>query len=319
MGTCPTSRYKEPNMALEEDKNVVESTGATESQEHAAETVETKESVAPEEVASTEVRNDDVSKGAGITEVKKVPTELERAQYSFHKQFAKQNRKHAEELAEMKKLVESLQDQIKNPDKYRPKYRDDFNTADEYIDYRSEQKFNKLMEEQRAKMEQEAKQKSEYDAMTNYYRERAQKHINTLYPTDEAKAHYKEVVDKAFNDGLGELLDRDENVSNYLMRRPYGPAILMAIAEEPETYLSRLYDDPYMNTSERLDELKDIEREVINKLEQAKKQAEIATQQQTAASTEPPKVIGKPGINAPAKRNLWDDEDALNKFLDSRR
>ena len=144
-------------MALEEDKNVVESTGATESQEHAAETVETKESVAPEEVASTEVRNDDVSKGAGITEVKKVPTELERAQYSFHKQFAKQNKKHAEELAEMKKLVESLKDQIKNPDKYRPKYRDDFNTADEYIDYRSEQKFNKLMEEQRAKEEKAAK------------------------------------------------------------------------------------------------------------------------------------------------------------------
>jgi hypothetical protein len=74
-----------------------------------------------------------------------------------------------------------------------------------------------------------------------------------------------------------------------------------------------------MNTSERLDELKDIEREVINKLEQAKKQAEIASQQHTAAPVEPPKVIGKPGINAPAKRNIWDDDDALNKFLDSRR
>lgn len=309
-------------MAIEDikDENVSSvEPASTITSEHPAENVESNVEVAADTKDTTEVRNDDVSKGAGITEVKKVPTELERAQYSFHKQFAKQNRKHAEELAEMKKLVESLQDQIKNPDKYRPKYRDDFNTADEYIDYRSEQKFNKLMEEQRAKMEQEAKEKSEYDAMTNYYRERAQKHINTLYPTDEAKAHYKEVVDKAFNDGLGELLDKDENVSNYLMRRPYGPAILMAIAEEPETYLSRLYDDPYMNTRERLDELKDIEREVINKLEQAKKQAEIASQQHTATPAEPPKVVGKPGINATAKRNIWDDDKALDSFLDARR
>ena len=103
------------------------------------------------------------------------------------------------------------------------------------------------------------------------------------------------------------------------MRRPYGPAILMAIAEEPETYLSRLYDDPYMNTRERLDELKDIEREVINKLEQAKKQAEIASQQHTATPAEPPKVVGKPGINATAKRNIWDDDKALDSFLDARR
>lgn len=304
----------------EEKENVVESTGATETQEHAAETVEPKESVAPEEVAPTEVRKEEVNKGVNPAEVKKVPTDLERAQYSFHKQFAKQNRKHAEELAEMKKLVESLQDQIKNPDKYRPKYRDDFATADEYIDYRSKNQFEQMWKERLEQQEKEAKEKSEMDAMTQYYRDRAQKHINTLYPTDEAKAHYKEVVDKAFNEGLGELLDKDENVSNFLMRRPYGPAILMAIAENPGEYLSRLYDDPYMNTSERLDELKDIEREIINKLEQAKiEQAKLAEQTKAETPVETPKVVGKPGINATGKRNIWDDDKALENFLDARR
>ena len=240
----------------------------------------------------------------------------EQMTFSFKRQLAKQRTKHEQEMAEMRKLVESLQDRINNPDKYRPKYRDDFNTADEYIDYRSEQKFNKLMEEQRAKEEKAAKEKSDFDAMTNYYRERAQKHINTLYPTDEAKAHYKEVVDKAFNDGLGDLLDKDENVSNFLMRRPYGPAILMAIAESPNEYLDRLYSDPYMSSSDRIDELRDIEHEIIKKLEQAKKEEQIKTEN---VNQEQPKVVGKPGISTQTKRNIWDDEKALNAFLDARR
>ena len=240
----------------------------------------------------------------------------EQMTFSFKRQLAKQRTKHEQEMAEMRKLVESLQDRINNPDKYRPKYRDDFNTADEYIDYRSEQKFNKLMEEQRAKEEKAAKEKSDFDAMTNYYRERAQKHINTLYPTDEAKAHYKEVVDKAFNDGLGDLLDKDENVSNFLMRRPYGPAILMAIAESPNEYLDRLYSDPYMSSSDRIEELRDIEHEIIKKLEQAKKEEQIKTE---SVNQEQPKVVGKPGISTQTKRNIWDDEKALNAFLDARR
>lgn len=240
----------------------------------------------------------------------------EQMTFSFKRQLAKQRTKHEQEMAEMRKLVESLQDRINNPDKYRPKYRDDFNTADEYIDYRSEQKFNKLMEEQRAKEEKAAKEKSDFDAMTNYYRERAQKNINTLYPTDEAKAHYKEVVDKAFNDGLGDLLDKDENVSNFLMRRPYGPAILMAIAESPNEYLDRLYSDPYMSSSDRIEELRDIEHEIIKKLEQAKKEEQIKTEN---VNQEQPKVVGKPGISTQSKRNIWDDEKALNSFLDARR
>ena len=240
----------------------------------------------------------------------------EQMTFSFKRQLAKQRTKHEQEMAEMRKLVESLQDRINNPDKYRPKYRDDFNTADEYIDYRSEQKFNKLMEEQRAKEEKAAKEKSDFDAMTNYYRERAQKHISALYPTDEAKSHYKEVVDKAFNDGLGDLLDKDENVSNFLMRRPYGPAILMAIAESPNEYLDRLYSDPYMSSSDRIDELRDIEHEIIKKLEQAKKEEQIKTE---SVNQEQPKVVGKPGISTQSKRNIWDDEKALNDFLDARR
>lgn len=313
-------------MALEDikDENVSSVEPASSNSSNVAdEKVVNDEGVAAHSEPTAEVVKDENIKGDIPNKVVKPInqySDLEKAQYSFRKQFAKQNKKHAEEMAEMRKLVESLQDRISNPDKYRPKYRDDFKTADEYIDYRSEQKFNRLMEEQRAKEEKVAKEKSEMDAMTNFYRERAQKHINTLYPTDEAKAHYKEVVDKAFNDGLGDLLDKDENVSNFLMRRPYGPAILMAIAESPNDYLDRLYSDPYMSSSDRIEELRDIEHEIINKLEQAKKEEQMKLEQtNNAVNQEQPKVVGKPGISTQTKRNIWDDEKALNAFLDSRR
>ena len=314
-------------MAIEDtkDENVSSIEPASDmSSEHADEKVVNEESVAAPSESTAEVVKKENTKGDIPNKVVKPInqySDLERATYSFHRQFAKQNKRHAEEMAEMRKLVESLQDRINNPDKYRPKYRDDFNTADEYIDYRSEQKFNKLMEEQKAKEEKAAKEKSDFDAMTNFYRERAQKHINTLYPTDEAKAHYKEVVDKAFNDGLGDLLDKDENVSNYLMRRPYGPAILMAIAESPDEYLDRLYSDPYMSSSDRIEELRDIEHEIINKLEQAKKDEQLKSEQikTEVVNQGQPKVVGKPGISTQTKRNIWDDEKALNAFLDARR
>ena len=34
---------------------------------------------------------------------------------------------------------------------------------------------------------------------------------------------------------------------------------------------------------------------------------------------EPPKVIGKPGVDTIAKKNIWDDPKSLEAFLDSRR
>lgn len=306
-------------MAIEnEEKESVVNDGAAipESTNAAGENVGTEESVAAPSNDQTEVANEDVSKGADIVEkpVKTGPTELEKATYSFHKQFARQNKKHAAEIAEFKKIVADLQDRVNNPDKYRPKYRDDFNTADEYIDYRSKQQFEALMAKQREEAELAAKKKSDEDAMYTYYKERASKNLNNLFKTDEEKSQYREAFQIAQETELLDKIDNDERVASYLMRRPYGPAILMELVNNQESQ-SRLFDDPYMTSDERMDELKDIERDVIKQYE-AKKAMAI---EQVKQVQEPPKVIGKPGVDTIAKKNIWDDPKSLEAFLDSRR
>lgn len=299
------------------DENLSETSASESGSNSADEKVVNEESVAAQSNEPTEVVNEGVSKGADTQEkpvVKEGPTELQRAQYSFHKQFARQNKKHAEEMKEMRKLVDDLKDRLYNPDKYKQKYRDDFNTADEYIDYRSKQQFESLMAQQKAQAEAEAKKKSEEDAMFSYYKERATKNMNTLFTTDEARAEYQNAFNQARDTGLLEQIDEDERVASYIMRRPYGPAILMELANNQESR-SRLFDDPYMTPDERMDELRDIEREVKQKFEQIKSVQKV----EQVKPVQTPQVVGKPGVNTISKKNIWDDDKSLEAFLDARR
>ena len=299
------------------DENLSETSANVEGSNSADEKVVNEESVAAQSNEPTEVVNEGVSKGADTQEkpvVKEGPTELQRAQYSFHKQFARQNKKHAAEMEEMRKLVDDLKDRLYNPDKYKQKYRDDFNTADEYIDYRSKQQFESLMAQQKAQAEAEAKKKSEEDAMFSYYKERATKNMNTLFTTDEARAEYQNAFNQARDTGLLEQIDEDERVASYIMRRPYGPAILMELANNQESR-SRLFDDPYMTPDERMDELRDIEREVKQKFEQIKSVQKV----EQVKPVQTPQVVGKPGVNTISKKNIWDDDKSLEAFLDARR
>ena len=104
-------------MALEDtkDENVSSVEPASDaSSEHADEKVANKESVAAPSESTAEVVKSEGIKGDIPNKVVKPInqySDLEKAQYAFHRQFAKQNKKHAEEMAEMRKLVESLQEE----------------------------------------------------------------------------------------------------------------------------------------------------------------------------------------------------------------
>ena len=243
------------------------------------------------------------------------PTHEDQIVYSFKKQFARLRSKYEKQINELKGELDKVRDRQVNPDKYRPKQRSDFEYDDDYMDYRAEQKFNALMEAKKAEEAKRTEENEKLEAMTNYYRERAQKNMNTLFTTDEAKKHYQEVLDSSPEEM--ELLDKDPRVANYLMRSSIGPAMLLEILENKEIYLPRLFEDPYMSSEDRKDEMKAIEQEVKQKLEQAKREAELKAAEVKAEPAKP--VIGKPGITTPATKNIWEDDKALDDFLASRR
>ena len=142
-------------------------------------------------------------------------SDLEKAEYSFKKQLGKQKQKYESILAEQKKAFANLQDRLdklENPDKYKEKFRENFQTDDEYIDYIVQQRMNKILDEQNEK----AMKDREQEAREEEARATIDKNIDSCFTTDEARTDYFNTVKAAFDEGLQELMDKEKYVAEYI-------------------------------------------------------------------------------------------------------
>ena len=226
-------------------------------------------------------------------------SDLEKAEFSFKKQLGKQKQKYESILADQKKAFASLQERLEkleNPDKYKEKFRENFQTDDEYIDYIVQQRMNKILDEQNEK----AMKDREEEAKAEEAREFIDKNIETCFTTDEARTDYFNTVKAAFDEGLQELMDKEKYVAEYIMRNPNGPRILYELAKDKEK-VRQIYSqgDPMS----RLFELKMIEREILTK--------------PTADKSNPnlQKAIGKPGISKETTADIFSSKDDLKRFI----
>ena len=226
-------------------------------------------------------------------------SDLEKAEFSFKKQLGKQKQKYESILADQKKAFASLQERLEkleNPDKYKEKFRENFQTDDEYIDYIVQQRMNKILDEQNEK----AMKDREEEAKAEEAREFIDKNIETCFTTDEARTDYFNTVKAAFDEGLQELMDKEKYVAEYIMRNPNGPRILYELAKDKEK-VRQIYSqgDPMS----RLFELKMIEREILTK--------------PTADKANPnlQKAIGKPGISKETTADIFSSKDDLKRFI----
>jgi len=226
-------------------------------------------------------------------------SDLEKAEYSFKKQLGKQKQKYESILAEQKKAFASLQDRLdklENPDKYKEKFRENFQTDDEYIDYIVQQRMNKILDEQNEK----AMKDREQEAREEEARAAIDKNIDSCFTTDEAKTDYYNTVKKAFDEGLEELMDKEKYCSEYIMRSPNGPRILYELAKDKEK-VKQVYSQS--DPMSRLFELKMIERELL-----AKPQAE-------KSNPNLQKAIGKPGMSKETTTDIFSNKEDLKKFI----
>jgi hypothetical protein len=226
-------------------------------------------------------------------------SDLEKAEFSFKKQLGKQKQKYESILADQKKAFASLQERLEkleNPDKYKEKFRENFQTDDEYIDYIVQQRMNKILDEQNEK----AMKDREEEAKAEEAREFIDKNIETCFTTNEARTDYFNTVKAAFDEGLQELMDKEKYVAEYIMRNPNGPKILYELAKDKEK-VRQIYSqgDPMS----RLFELKMIEREILTK--------------PTANKSNPnlQKAIGKPGISKETTADIFSSKDDLKRFI----
>ena len=265
----------------------------------------------PSEV-SNEVENTDVNSNIGkANNNQRQYTDLEKAQYSFHKQFARQKAKHEQEIANLraefdKRLAEEI-DKVKNPAKYAPKTRADFQYDDDYVKYLANEQVNAALEAKIAeytKQQEEEQRQAQVDAE---YRNMLDKSVKSIYNTPESEADWRAKVGEGMKAGLGAMIDSDQDLSNYIIFSPIGPKIMYELATNKKTvqdiFTIGMTPDGHAIPRSPGDRMRKIE-ELAERLSRT----DINNNR---TNVQPVKPIGRPGINKEVKKDIFSDPKAL--------
>ena len=258
-------------------------------------------------------------------------TDLEKAQYSFRKQFARQKAKHDEEIANLRKeFQERLNtelDKVAHPEKYRPKTRADFpideGGDDAYIKHIVGQIFEEKVKSWTENAQKEEEEKTRADAELQDCRALVNANAEKIYTTPEALEDWKEKIRLANELGIPKMLEKFPAIANYIMYEPLGPKVMYDLANDPDlldTLLVRctlpsgkkVYNDPIT-----------LNRKFWSYVEKmSSAQPTVVQPQETTQPVNPVQptkevkhAVGKPGKTNEAKKSLFDDSKALLEFM----
>ena len=228
-------------------------------------------------------------------------TDLEKAQYSFHKQFARQQKKFDKQIAEMKAFYENqLNERLPKP---APKTRADFPYDDDYVKYLVGEQMNAFMNQKMEEYNRQMEAQQKLAQEEQMLREKAERNIARMFPDETERNAWKSTVKEAINGGLGTKLDAEENkeIANFILYSPIGPKALYELATNKELADEILDED--LTTQEKkymLDEL------VYNVM--AKPNQIVNTNPQPVQT---PKAVGRPGVNVSPIKKPWDSKEGL--------
>lgn len=261
----------------------------------------------PSEV-SNEVENADVNSNIGKkTNTQRQYTDLEKAQYSFHKQFARQKAKHEQEIANLraefdKRLAEEI-DKVKNPSKYAPKTRADFQYDDDYVKYLANEQVNAALEAKIAEYQKQQEEEQRQAQVDAEYRNMLDQSVKSIYTTPEAEADWRAKVGAGMKAGLGAMIDSDPDLSNYIIFSPVGPKIMYELATNKKTvqdiFTIGMTPDGRAITRSPGDRMR--------KIEELAQRLSINNDRTTVQS----KPIGRPGLVREVKKDIFSDPKAL--------
>ena len=293
-----------------EDQEQIETVETVENSAAPQDSAPVEQAPAAETVAPVEKPND-VVENKGVQPEKPQYTDLERAQYSFKKQLGKQKAKYERQIAEMQKAWEARFDKLEHPEKYAPKTRADFETDDDFINHLVDDKVQAILAqklEDYQKQEEEDKKQSEIE---NQYKTRVTDNVAKLYPDEQSRMEYQQAVDAALKDGLGEVLEQDSDLCQYIMLSPMGPKLMYHLATDINA-VDALFAEGVTPIARQFKI-----REMEAKLAAQPAPAPAApTAVQTQTPPVKPAVVGQPGKTTGAPpRDIFHDKEAMREFL----
>lgn len=264
--------------------------------------VETTTEVAPEtEVAAEEKVSSTPSEEnvSGEKASHREYTPEERASYSFRKQLNKQKAKYEDQYNNLQnqynELLERL-NRLENPEKFRPQTREQFGSDDDYIDYLVQQRFDNMWNSKLQEAQSRYQEQMQQDQEVQAYKSRQDENVKKLFKTPEAEKQYRDAIGTALQNGLGELIDSDKEVAQYIMRSDMGPKILYEFATKPDI-VQEMFEDS-VTPMDRQFKIRELENNLRKSMIQ------------------PTPVIGKPGIKSEASQgSIFDNDDSILTYL----
>lgn len=248
---------------------------------------------------------------------------LARAQHSFREQLAKRDKRHADEMAELKKAFEAQKAELeafKKSQEPKPpmKSRKDFETDDEYIQYVAQEYAKEIIAKQKAEDAETAAKKAAEDAEAQKRqqadleeRQRFDAHILSSFGNDQARAQkFTMQLQYYAKNGLGTILDNAPGTWDFLSRDPNGPKVFEKVLSD-KAYFQRMF----LNNRTDLGMLVTA-REIAKEL--AGSPTPTPTPAPTPTTAKPGVVphIGKPGAGGNgAAPDIFSDDKALKKYI----
>lgn len=255
------------------------------------------------EIPAEETAQQTVSEESNVDEKgnpKRTYSKEEQAAYSFRKQLGKQRAKYEDQYGQLQQqynaLLERL-DRLENPDKYAPLNRGQFKDDDSYIDALVQQRFDNMWNQKLQEAQQKYSEQAKQDQEVQAYKARQDDNVKKLFKTPEAEQQYRQAIGTALQNGLGELIDSDKDVAQYIMRSDLGPKILYEFATNPQE-VEKMFNEG-VTEMDRQFMIRDLENRLRSEI------------------TKPAMpVIGKPGVQAEAKPgSIFDSDDSILAYL----
>ena len=235
----------------------------------------------------------------------------EQMTYSFKRQLAKQRSKHEQEIANLraefdKRLAEEI-DKVKNPAKYAPKTRKDFEYDDDYVKYLANEQVNAALEAKISEYQKQQEEEQRQAQVDAEYRNMLDKTVKSIYNTPEAEADWRAKVNEGMKAGLGSLIDGDQDLSNYIIFSPIGPKIMYELATNKKTvqdiFTIGMTPDGHAIPRSPGDRMR--------KMEELAERLSRTDINNIRTNVQPVKPIGRPGINKEVKKDIFSDPKAL--------
>mgnify|MGYP003447190677 FL=1 len=261
--------------------------------------VEKEPGVAADETAPSTVSEENVNTDEKANQGHREYTPEERASYSFRKQLNKQKAKYEGQYnnlqAQYNELLERL-NRLENPDKYAPLNRGQFQDDDSYIDALVQQRFDNMWNQRLQEAQKRYQEQAQQDQEVQAYKSRQDENVKKLFKTPEAEKQYREAIGIALQNGLGDLIDSDKEIAQYIMRSDMGPKILYEMAMKPDI-VSEMFSDN-VTPMDRQFKIRELENNL------------------RASMVTPAPVIGKPGVKSQASAgSIFDSDDSILNYL----